>query len=116
MTSTQQFEFPSLIDNTMRTSFVRCETKWKNNFGLQLTAIKRSIHLHAGGAFAAGLEATRKAYFDEGLAEEEARARGVQAITTFYGLDPGPCLLLRSISSFNRLARALQDGQRTECS
>lgn len=80
-----QVPFPALIDNTQRTTFVRCETKWANNFLSNLTSIKRSIHLFAGGAFASGLEATRRAFYEQGLNSTQAVAAGIEAIIAAYG-------------------------------
>jgi hypothetical protein len=63
-----------------------------------------SVHLHAGAAFATGLETTRLAYYAEGAPPNEAVARGVHALVTAYGdFDPGS-----SAKSLDRMVGALE--------
>lgn len=45
----------------------------------------RSVHLHAGGAFARGLEVAREAFYVHGQPERDAIALGLQALVTAYG-------------------------------
>jgi len=44
-----------------------------------------SVHLHAGAAYARGLEVTRLAYYAEGLSETDAIAKGLGALMEAYG-------------------------------
>jgi len=44
-----------------------------------------SVHLHAGGAFASGVERTRTAFYVEGKDSETSVAEGAQQLLQFYG-------------------------------
>lgn len=44
-----------------------------------------SVHLHAGGAFAHGLEAARRAFYEQGRPHEECVGAGLEALLHFYG-------------------------------
>jgi hypothetical protein len=50
--------FPEVIDNSIRSQFVACEGKFYRGFVENLSPVGTSVHLHAGGAFAHGIEAT----------------------------------------------------------
>ena len=77
--------FPELIDNSAISSFKKCPKDWYYS-GLRSIAKKGgNIHLHAGGAYAAGLEHARKAFYDDGLPEEEAILIGLKALTSYWG-------------------------------
>lgn len=76
--------FPSLVDSTMRASFVACEAKFWYEWMRRLTKTEVSTDLLAGGAFAHGLEAARLAYYAEALSAEDALIQGVTALTEFY--------------------------------
>lgn len=78
-------DFPELIDNTAREQFFNCPRKFQLSSINQLAPVRKSIHLHAGGAYAAGLEALRKAFYSEGKTAEDALAIGVEALIKFYG-------------------------------
>lgn len=49
-----------------------------------------SVHLRAGGAFAAGLEAARRAFWQHSLPPEEALRAGLKALMEHYGDFPTP--------------------------
>lgn len=77
--------FPDLIDNTMREAFVVCPTKFWYSFIRGVAPRLPSVHLHAGAAFARGLEVARKAFWEQGCPVTEAVGRGVVALLDFYG-------------------------------
>jgi hypothetical protein len=77
--------FPSLIDNTARATFVACPEKFRLAFVKNLTPSTPSVHLHAGGCFAAALDATRQAYFTLGLPELDALAVGASELIRRWG-------------------------------
>lgn len=94
--------FPTIIRNTYRKAFVRCPqyASYLYEHGLEGAP---SIDLHAGAAFACGLEAARRAYYEESpdalsLASRLAsttRARkaeeeGREALALAYGDFPCP--------------------------
>jgi hypothetical protein len=77
--------FPSLLDNSAVSSFKKCPTDWKYG-SLQSIARKGgNIHLHFGGAYAAGLEAGRKAFYDDDIDEETALTIALDTATKFWG-------------------------------
>jgi hypothetical protein len=69
--------FPEFIDNTFRSMFAHCPQKWIYGAVHNIGPKETSIHLHAGGAFASGLEMARKAFFDEGASPEASIKAGV---------------------------------------
>lgn len=77
--------FPQVIDSSLIANFRSCRQKsyladfhhWKSR--------DPSVHLRAGGAYAAGLEAARRAFFESGVPHEEAVAIGGKALLEFYG-------------------------------
>lgn len=77
--------FPELIDNTCRSAFRKCEKYWYYQNILRIKPAEPSIHLHAGGAFAKGLEIARRSYYEQGMSSEDAIAQGVIAATSFWG-------------------------------
>lgn len=78
-------DFPTVVDNTMRSDFIRCAEKWGRSFVENWAPAAPSIHLHAGGAFAHGLEVSRRAFYEKGYAKDEAMRQGLEAIIRFYG-------------------------------
>lgn len=79
------YPFPELVDNSALSGFKRCPTYWRYNVLRNLMTKGTNIHLHAGGAFAAGLEAARKAFYGEGLSEDDAIAAGIYALIQYWG-------------------------------
>lgn len=77
--------FPELLDNTMFSSYIRCGELFRSEFLEQLAPAAPNIHLHAGGAFASGLEKARRAFYEEGTSSDEAIRRGLEEIIRFYG-------------------------------
>lgn len=82
--------FPDYVDNSARSDFIKCPTKWMYSFLLSLAGAAPSIHLHAGGAFAKGLEVARRKYWEEGADIGEAKRAGLQAIIAAYGAFVAP--------------------------
>ncbi|MGB8989545.1 MAG: hypothetical protein WCC37_23305 [Candidatus Sulfotelmatobacter sp.] len=78
--------FPEVFDSSMMASFKSCPQlfkklyidNWKSKEGV-------NVHLTAGGAFAAGLEAARRAFFVNGFSAEVAEAHGLEALLLHYG-------------------------------
>jgi len=77
--------FPDCIDNTIRTAAAICLTQAKYAYTEDLSAPGDSVHLHFGGAVAAGLEETRRAYHDGGFPPFEAVAMGAARAEEYYG-------------------------------
>lgn len=80
-----QPSFPEVIDNTCRSAFRKCQTYWWYQNIFKIKPARPSIHLHAGAAFARGLEIARIAYYHDKLSPEDAVAKGVEALITAYG-------------------------------
>lgn len=94
--------FPDYIDSTMRNDYVSCPTKFYWSWVRRLTRSKVSIDLHAGAAFAKGIEAARRYFHDGKCDEETAIAHGAKALILYYGdFDPGdsPKTLVNMVSA-----------------
>lgn len=97
--------FPEVIDSTLIRDWRSCQRlaglahleHWKRR--------DESIHLHAGAAFAKGLEATRVAFYAESHPENESIARGLLALTQAYGAFECPP---ESAKSLERMLGALE--------
>ena len=98
------FHFPPVIDNSIRSQFISCEGKFWYSFIENLAPVGTSVHLHAGGAFAHGVEHVRRAFYVEHRTKEEAIAIGVQELLRFYGDFQCPP---ESAKSAERMAGAL---------
>lgn len=77
--------FPPVIDNTIRATFVACPEKFRLSFVKNLMPATPSVHLHAGGCFAAGLDTARQAFYTIGVSESEALALGASEIIRRWG-------------------------------
>ncbi len=84
-TLTGKPDFPNLIDNTQREAFRNCPHKWYRAHIQHLAPATPSIHLHAGGAFARGLEVARRSFYSTGLNEAESVKLGWEALQEVYG-------------------------------
>ena len=96
--------FPELIDNSALSSFKKCPKDWYYSSLRAITRVGGNIHLHAGGAYAAGLEHARKAYYDDNLPPDDAIAAGLDAFIRYWG-DTDP--LHETAKSFDRMFYAL---------
>lgn len=77
--------FPEVIDNSLLSAFRSCPRKCQLEYFEHWKPKTPNVHLHAGGAFARGLEVARESYFVAGEVSEVAIARGVEALLRFYG-------------------------------
>ena len=81
----QRPPFPEVVDSSLMAHFRACPQlaflesfeHWKPRHG--------SVHLVAGAAFAAGIEAARNAFYRDGLGESEAVGLGLRALMAAYG-------------------------------
>lgn len=78
-------EFPLAIDSTMRSAFVACPRRFFWEYLLHQKPLEPSVHLHAGGAFAYGMEVARREFYGNGRSEQEAIGLGAIALTKRYG-------------------------------
>lgn len=77
--------FPDVIDNSLVETFIECPTKCFREYFQHWKLKTPNVHLHAGGAYAHGLEAARLAFFRDGKPEPEAIGIGAKALVEFYG-------------------------------
>jgi len=77
--------FPAVLDSTLMSSWRACRRKTLLEHFEHWKSKQRSVHLHAGAAFARGLEVARDAYYAGGADERDAIAIGLQALVTAYG-------------------------------
>jgi hypothetical protein len=97
--------FPPAIDNTIVETFFACEGKSFHQY-FEDWAPGTNVNLHAGGAFAKGMEAARKAFHIDGAGSDDAIALGVQAAAQAYGnFLPPP----NSHKTFPAVLRAVSD-------
>lgn len=76
--------FPAVLSNSLRSDFLTCPRKFELSHIHHWKPKHTSIHLHAGGAFAKGMEVTRKAFYQQGLSSERAIELGWRAVVEAY--------------------------------
>lgn len=77
--------FPHAVDSTMLATFRSCPQKFFRQYLQHWKPREESVHLVAGGAFASGIEAARRAFYERGQSREDAQAAGLQALIEHYG-------------------------------
>lgn len=102
---THRVPFPTSIDSTLLATFRACPQKAFRQYIQHWKPKGESIHLVAGGAFAKGIEAARRAFYIEGATPADAVARGVGALIQAYGLTECPP---DSAKSLERMCGALE--------
>jgi hypothetical protein len=85
MTPKPKEAFPTVIDSTIRASFVECPKKFYWSFIRKLGPKEGSADLIAGGSFAKGLEVARKLFYLEGHDKFRAMEYGIAAAIEEYG-------------------------------
>ena len=78
-------DFPAVIDSSIMSSAKSCMRKAELEYFLHWKPKALSVHLVAGGAFAAGLEAARRAFWIDKLPETDCLALGGKALIAHYG-------------------------------
>lgn len=77
--------FPAVIDATMIATWRSCHQKFFRQYVQHWKPKGESVHLHAGAAFARGLEVARRRFYEDGQLEETAIAAGMSALILAYG-------------------------------
>lgn len=80
-----QTSFPAVLDSSLVAAFRSCARKAQLDFFLHWKPRSPSVHLHAGKAFARGLEVARQAFYIDGASPSDAIAEGLQALLLSYG-------------------------------
>lgn len=99
-----QPSFPLWVDNSALSAFRSCERKafWEHIRSIQ--PMPASIHLHAGGAFARGLEVARRRFYIQHESLDASIHAGLIALITAYGDFPCP---EKESKTWDRMAGAL---------
>lgn len=97
--------FPHAVDSTILSTFRSCPQHMFLQYMEHWEPKTESVHLVAGGAFAAGIEAARRAFYEQSATVEEAEAFGLSALIEHYGDFECPP---ESAKSLNRTAGALE--------
>lgn len=106
MTNTTPIDgFPEVIDSSMITAYRACPNKFRRQYVEHWQPKTPSVHLHAGAAFAKGLEVARRAYYAGEATKERAEEAGLAALLTAYGDFDCP---EDSAKSATRMAGALE--------
>jgi hypothetical protein len=74
-----------VIDSTIISALKTCPTKGFRQYFEHWKPGEESVHLVAGGAFAAGLETARRAFYVDRLPPDDAVALGLSALWRHYG-------------------------------
>lgn len=77
--------FPQVWDASMLAAFRSCPTKFRREYMEHWKPKGQSVHLHAGAAYAHGLEVARRAFYIDSAPADEAVARGMDALLRAYG-------------------------------
>lgn len=98
-------KFPQVLDSTMMLKSA-CPTKFFYEHCLNLHPSQKSIHLHAGGAFAHGVEHVRKAFYIKKLPLDECLFEGWREFINYWGDYEAP---ENSYKDFANVSAALFD-------
>lgn len=79
------FSFPPAIDSTMVAAYKACPTLFRREYIESWRSKSPSVHLHAGGAFAKGIEVARTEFYVAGASPDLAIAKGREALGEAYG-------------------------------
>lgn len=77
--------FPEVVDSTMLATLKACPQKFAYEYLGHWRPKQPSVHLHAGAAFAKGLEVTRRSFYEIGARADDAVAIGLKALLEAYG-------------------------------
>lgn len=77
--------FPTVFDSSILSAAKSCHHKFFREYVEHYKPRTLSVHLHAGAAFASGVEAVRTAFYVEGKPADEALALGLQRLMVHYG-------------------------------
>lgn len=77
--------FPEVLDSSLMGNFKSCPQKFFKQDIQHWKPKQPSVHLRAGGAFAAGIEAARDCFYVQELSSEDSVANGLQKLIEFYG-------------------------------
>lgn len=99
-----ELQFPEVLDSTLLNAWASCPTQAMYSGFRKIRPVGLRIDLHAGAAFARGLETTRRAFYERGESEESAIAQGFQSLVLAYG---DPQIIKDTPKTWDRVAGAL---------
>lgn len=99
--------FPEVLDSSIINDLKKCPAKFDFAHCQDWKGRGTNVHLHAGGAFAVGCEATRRAFYLDGLDREASIQRGVEALMKAYGEFEAPDFGSGAAKTIDRMAGAL---------
>ena len=97
--------FPAVLDSSLIAAFRSCPQKANLEFVQHWKPSEPSVHLHAGAAFAHGLEVARTQFYVAGQSPDASVAQGLSALMKAYGSFECPP---ESAKSLERTAGALE--------
>ena len=97
--------FPHTVDSTLIAAFRSCPQKFYRSYIEHWKPNAKSVHLVAGGAFAAGIEDARDYFYVQGKSAAEAEAAGLASLIKHYGDFECPA---DSAKSLERMIGALE--------
>lgn len=102
-------EFPQVLDSSIL-STSSCGIKFFYQYCLNLHPQRKSIHLHAGGAFAKGVETVRRSFYLEQKPLDVSVYDGWRSLTDYWGTyDDVPAEGSGSYKDFYNVSAALFD-------
>lgn len=78
-------DFPEVVDSTLLAAARACGAKANMAYFEHWKPSAISVHLHAGKAYAEGLERARKSFWEGGFSTPDAIAHGAHALIESYG-------------------------------
>src|SRR5262245_56403034 len=77
--------FPAVLDSTILATVRACMAKGMMAHVEHWKPRAPNVHLHAGAAYAKGLEVARRAFYEQGQSEADAAQAGLAALREAYG-------------------------------
>lgn len=105
MSNLQRPPFPTVLDSSLIAAFRSCPRKCELEYINHYKPATPNVHLHAGAAYAAGLETARTAFYVDGRGAEDSVAAGMAKVMETYGDFQCPP---ESAKSLERTAGALE--------
>lgn len=105
----ERAEFPAVLDSSILLTAV-CPTKFLYQYCLNLSPSSKSVHLHAGGAFAHAIETVRKSFYLQNKTLDICIYDGWRALIDYWGdYDEVPTEGSGSYKDFYNVSAALFD-------
>lgn len=105
----ERASFPQVLDSSILLT-APCPMKFFYQYCMNLSPVSKSIHLHAGGAFAHGIETVRKSFYLNKLPLDQALYDGWRSFINYWGTyDEVPLEGSGSYKDFINVSAALFD-------